>query len=623
MDTLTETYDLTAITADRNLYDQTLQAMRDMAVTNYACRSQSVVVSIGGEGRTMRFSDLLVNLILARPFAHLSVPFEAGFILPTEQGFSSGGVAGHIDRIIQRFEGSDYEALNQAISESIEILADLAGKFNIAAGNSISIYSLVKAAQTNGELAELLTLKLPPNLQFDEIEDFIADSTKRLVEILKTEDTPFRPYLRAGTGINVKQLSQAIMMIGLKPDLIGNVIPFPIEANFLTGLRHVRDYYINAEAARKAQIVNNKNVKESGYLTRKLSLLMVDIELDNDLEDCGTQHYLTCRVEDEKVLRRIVGRRFLAGDGSLQLIEHGDDYLIGYELMLRSPVTCCSQRVCRTCYGENLATLNRDVHAGLFAMLYLTHQLTQMLLSSKHLLQTTSQKIDWPEEFLGRFTVDRNMVTPNNTSSDAIVIDQMDITEAEDGAYRSISRFWITSRSKNRTEVYVPIELVLSRETERLLANFKTSDSEITIPLKAYDAEEAAFQIIMENKEISSSLKGILDLIDSSGHLGLDQIDDIFNKFVSLLNESGIRLQGVHAEMVLRALVRDPEDLQKRPDFNQPEYPPYTVLRVAEAIHNSGSVSVSLAFQEIKRQLSSPSTFKKSESSNLDAVFRG
>jgi len=132
---------------------------------------------------------------------------------------------------------------------------------------------------------------------------------------------------------------------------------------------------------------------------------------------------------------------------------------------------------------------------------------------------------------------------------------------------------------------------------------------------------DVLFKFIMENNELSKPLKNILKLIENKDHLGLTDYNDITNKFMSLIRESGIYLDSVHAELVVSKLIRRSDDLLRKPRFNSEKMNPYTVLRVSAAIQNSKSPAVSLAFERLKGQFLSPIIYKKDGTSILDDVF--
>ena len=114
-------------------------------------------------------------------------------------------------------------------------------------------------------------------------------------------------------------------------------------------------------------------------MTRKLSLLCMNTLLNPDNEDCGSTNYMRINIDNKKILGRLNGR-YAVVDGKEILIKKSNKDLIGKEILLRSPITCCSHdgKVCRKCYGE-LSKINDNIHIGVLGTQFLTEQQTQKI----------------------------------------------------------------------------------------------------------------------------------------------------------------------------------------------------------------------------------------------------
>jgi hypothetical protein len=581
-----------------------------------------VTIKIGENTIETTKANFTINLILLRPFCQFNKTVKEKFLMDTSK-IDSYKLSKHFTKLIKYFSDEDYRELNECIAEIIEELADISGDFNVLSGNTMSLFGLIELANKNKEFNNLLHFEIPKGMQFNEIEDLLKQKTNELNNILCQNENILRNYINSKTGINTKQLSQTILCVGPKPSLDGKIIPIPINTSFIRGLRSIVDFYINATGGRKALITNYKQVKNAGYLTRKLTLLALDSNLDYEEEDCCTNHYIKCFIDSNETIQRLNGRWYRGEDNKLHLINSymNNEKLIGRTLDLRSPITCCSKNICRTCYGDNLAKLNRELHVGILSVVLLTSQLTQMLLSAKHLLQTNSSKIDWPKSFLKYLFVDRNMVLPVTTTGGfSLVIDVENIQEDDETLQKYITEFSIKEQKGKEFKIKSPVNLLLTDSLNELLDYYKRGEN-IVIPFKIFNPDAALFTFTTENNELSASLKNILDLIETSTHLGLTDIHEIYNKFISLLNESNLTIDSVHIEILLRALTRDPYDLTQRPDFSTSKFPEFLVLRVTNAILNSPSVAVRLAFERLKKQITSPEIYSASGESILDELF--
>lgn len=380
---------------------------------------------------------------------------------------------------------------------------------------------------------------------------------------------------------------------------------------------------------RKASIMNFKEVKTSGYVMRKLSLLCMNTVLDVNNKDCGSKNYMKINVTDSKTLNRLHGRYYNNGKEDI-LISRNDKHLIGQDVNLRSSVTCCSEngKICCKCYGE-LSKINNNIHIGILGIEILTSQLTQMMLSAKHLLKANSEVINWQEEFLQFFNVSSNAISLDpaldNLQNYSIRINEENFLESGDSDFsRSIKRFDIITKDKREIHINSEKELYLSEYLDEKLdlnKSIKDDDGNITISLKDFDNEETLFFIEVENNELSKHLHSILNLIDNKDHMDVQNKEEMLQKFHELLNESGIFIDSIHVENIIREILRQPENITKRPDWTT-DNPEYNILRVSDAIMNSDSVIISLAFEKIKKQLYEPATYLKTAPSFLDSLFK-
>lgn len=561
-------------------------------------------------------AQTLVSMCMMLPFNVFGFDAAPAFLFRAEP--SPRNVNKHFNLLIESFKSCDevdINALNDCIAEIIQDISDISSEYNVVRGNSISLFELLKMAEQDPEFDDLLNFDIPDGLQFSEIEQLVDEKVKRFTAILSGSDTVISHFVNCGAAINVKQMGQTFVNVGLKPDLEGRIIPDPINTNFLRGMRGVGDFYTNMVGARKALITNHKQVRKAGYLARKLILLVIDTMLDGSVEDCGSENFIPADVRSQDVLNRISGRYTVDGE---HITEDRTD-LIGTTVKLRTPVTCSHEQVCRKCYGD-LAKVNAELHAGILGVLILTAQLTQRLLSSKHLLQTRSDMIEFSEAFSRLFIVDRAVIQ-SNSEVEKVRIDPELIEEDEESGNFYVVKFDAYSRcdETNKTSwgtLETPVKMFL---TDPLVEKYRESGtSEIVVDPN--DLQDGVFFLSVENNELSASLQAILDLIEKTDHLGNDNVIDIYNVFTELLEESGLTIQSIHIEMILRALTRDVNDLNERPDFATLPFPEHKVLTVKSAILNSPA-SVSMVFEEIKKQFSDPNTYRKKSTSILDPLF--
>lgn len=626
-------------------YNAVFSKYYQMVKKDFDVKDKYIKFDIGNnEVVRMKVAHFLVNLVLWKPFLYFKKPFDKAFLFDAEL-VNAGSLASYMDMVIDEFITEDnHVLLNECKADMMDELGWFSLDFNMIIGNTINLHDRIQLAKRNPKYRELIHRKYDTSMPTDEIERLMKEDTAELLKILEEEENCFRDYIRAKEGVNKDQLTQFEINVGPKPDLKGNVFPMIVNTNFLVdGLQSASDYFIDSSGGRKAAIINFGQVKKAGYTMRKLSLLCMNTLLNFEDKDCGTTNFMSVHIDSKKTLERFNKRYYRKGKKDVRISSKDTD-LIGQIIMIRSSITCASKTICRKCYGD-LAFINRDIHAGILGIEELTSRLTQMMLSAKHLLKTNSETINWTNEFLELFAMDANAVIVNpaldNESRYALIIEESMLSESEDisggsdeeggedefsfdrymekikvriseGGKNGKVRFWETSPDK---------KLFISPFLEEIMKTaVKDDEGTITIPFKDLEFSEPLFFLEIENNELATHLNNILKLIDHNEHLDVENKEEMLQKFIELLNESGIDINSIHIENVIRELIRRQDDITQRPDFGQ-DNPDYRMLRVSDAIMHSNSIIISMSFEKIKKQLYEPETYRKTAPSFLDKLF--
>ena len=144
------------------------------------------------------------------------------------------------------------------------------------------------------------------------------------------------------------------------------------------------------------------------------------------------------------------------------------------------------------------------------------------------------------------------------------------------------------------------------------------------IPLTDISMEEFIFMVEVENEEKSKAAKQIQNLINNKSHEGCDTIETITQKFLDLLIDARLQATSVHAEMIMYKLIRDVNNILKRPDFRRVIMKgDYNILSLTTALKHDPSITISMSTPFLKYQLvGSDTTFEKRGVSDLDWMFR-
>lgn len=621
-------FDIDSLAASEDLFIRAKESLQNEIITDFSSRKLNATLILNGEKYSMSRGKVLINLMLLEFFVERGISIEKEDLYFADV-FNAETIKDYTNHYLTRFAGTnnnDFDAFRKSVADVLNRLSDISGQLNVLAGNTISLADFVELIATNETARHLFRPEIPYGLQFNEIESLFSELGDKLMKFFtEHKNSELYPYCASGTGINKKQFTQMVGFVGLKPDMHGGVIPVVNTDNFLYGLTSLQNYYINCMGTRKALCTNFTYVRKSGYLTRKLSLAMVDVQVNPDYLDCGTEHFVLYRIENKKKLNSIIGRHYYDVDeggakinDELKTITPFDIHLIGKTIGLRSPITCKKENgICATCYGRALAEKNRHINCGLNAVYLITDILTQRLLSAKHLLSTNTSKINFGEDFMDAFTVNLDKIYFNDLTDSIIEFEcptSDDYDESMD-AYL-IPKIWIVDPDSKRSVEYIPpVDLYLNPKV-----NLDHDENEkITVSSRSFG--DYVFEYVVKNNELTKSLENIISLIESASHLGITDYSEFVNTFDDLLIENGMGgIRSVHAELISSILIRNAETNEPL-DFTKSMIDEYKIIRVSKAVMN-GPLSKSLAFERLNDQFSDLSTYEKDEKSYFDYLYK-
>jgi hypothetical protein len=246
-------FNFTNIFSKYEEYEYAKNDLKNLILQDYSARKNPAKIQIGAQIIDATLGRVLINLLIMKPFVEKDVVLTEDFIF----GFTSvtaNNLNKYFNNIITKGKTVvDFDDLRKTIAETINEMSDLSGELNMLAGNSISFHDFVRLYVEDPEAKEIFNYKLKENMQFDEIEDEFLKLGHTIKKFfLDRPNTELYPFMTADTGINKKQLTQAIGFVGLKPDIDGSIIAHAIDENYLTGLKTIQNYFINAKGTRKA-----------------------------------------------------------------------------------------------------------------------------------------------------------------------------------------------------------------------------------------------------------------------------------------------------------------------------------------------------------------------------------
>lgn len=498
----------------------------------------------------------------------------------------------------------------------------------------------------------------------EQVKDVGMDYTNKAIHYIKNSkqyigyDHGLAASFKASEAINPRQFKEAEINIGTKPNGSGGIYPYIIDKNFANGgVNDKLSYFIESSSARTAQILSKMNVGDSGEFARILGLNNTDTIICPDPSaECLSKNFIKFEVKTDKHLSMIKNRYYrFSPTGMEYVVDTRDTSLIGKTVYLRSPMTCShntkGKGICRRCYGDLYYT-NSDINIGKIAAELLSAQLTQTLLSAKHLLETRIKAIEWNQEFDDYFDIDLNaikltdlgdevnykkytlIIDPDNVSlvseeEDAITFEDEDGNEVclqddDIGVYNEyITYFYIKTPNGDMIKFSSSTQdnLYISTILNNIIRKKASPDGGmVNIPLSTIMDDTILFYIKINNNEISKTMDDIINVINKSAITENMTKDEALQTIVDLVIDGHLTIDAVHLEVILSNQIVDPTDSLKRPNWDIIN-PPYQMFTLKHALTNNNSVIVSLLYSDLHKTLYSPLTFSKTAPSFFDLFF--
>ena len=549
--------------------------------------------------------------------------------------------------------GIPFERSSELLKTVIERYQEASIEFAITSNSSIMTLESVflKDYNESEKIRELNNTKIPQTLQTADVEDLLRKKTSELILELGRTKNPVWYVSKAGNHIKQKQVQELFISYGQIPDVSGNVIPYTMQGNgFATGYVDPTTYYIAATGARLSAIMNKAHMGEAGYLSRNLILASRTMTLSKTMFDCGTKHLLPLTVTDSTFLHRLENKWYCEHLGEPLKLVHYEDckHLIGKKIWIRSLITCAGgDEVCHVCYGRDSHLVMNMPGMAIFNTEVYSEPVSQNILSTKHLLFTAANKITFSESFNKYFKFNAGDVYliekedwPEGIPMDhlsvrieegnMVPINKHDMIEYNTFGNNVESPFFVYN---SKTKEYDKIEIInyesmfidaTSMKSFKLVTDKKQDGRryyEIPLDVLSSELEGRLLSIDIKNNGLTDNLYTIMNLLnkDASKYTDYGQLAQDF--FETLIN-AGIRCRHVQAEVILNRLIRDANDIYKRPDFRKFENPDYKILTLNQALLNTKAPTVSFSYQELKRQILGDALYtEKDGSSYLDPLY--
>lgn len=550
--------------------------------------------------------------------------------------------------------GIPFERSSELLKTVIERYQEASIEFAMIDGSSIMTYESIflNDYRKSEKIRELNNMQIPQTLQTADVEELLRQKTAELISELGVTKNPIWYVSKAGNHIKPKQVQELFLSYGQIPDVTGNVIPYTMQGNgFSTGYVDPTTYYVAATGARLSAIMNKAHMGEAGYLSRNLILSSRTLTLSKTVFDCGTKHLLPLKVTDSTFLHRLENKWYKEHEeDELKLIHYEDcKHLIGKTILVRSLLTCaCGDEVCHVCYGRDSHLVMNMPGMAIFNTEVYSEPVSQNILSTKHLLFTAANKITFSKSFDKYFKYnagdiyikdadefDEGIPTDHLTirieEGNVVPVNEQDMAEYNTFGNNIESPFFVYD---SKTKQYDKIEIInyesmfidaTSMKYFKTVAEKKSEGGkryyEIPMDVLSTELEGRLMSIDIKNNGLTDNLYMIMNLLNKDASK-YEDYSVLAQDFFETLISAGIRCRHVQAEVILNRLIRDANNIYKRPNFLDFKKPEYKILTLNQALLNTEAPTIGFSYQELKRQILSDALYEeKNGSSYVDPLY--
>lgn len=535
---------------------------------------------------------------------------------------------------------------NQTIDIPLGKFRDLR-QFQLYLANTLNLEDTIDLMNKYPEFNETVHFNVD-GIPLEDVKDKGMEATNKQIEYIKNSDHCLRDSFRTGEAISPKQYKEVAVNIGSKPDGLGSVFPHPIKHSFMNGgLQTAEEITVESSVGRQAQNLQKNNVGQSGAFARLLELNNQDTYLHKDPNYvCNSKNFEEIVIENETILKMFDLRYYRENPNGIEKLLEAkkDKHLIGKKLYFRSPMCCDSAAkghgVCYRCYGD-LAYANQEVNTGQIAAEGLSSIYTQILLSAKHLLESSIIKMEWNPEFYQMINVTFNTI---GLKSDFMfrgykLMIEEDV-KSEEAIDEITYNYYINSftiitpdgesirmHTLDSDNIYFVPEFfdMYSARLDQLQKynednNIDVPDTSVIFDVAELMDLDSLFIIEIKNNELSRTMDQIKKLIDNKTIISKYDRNSILEAFIKTNISGRITLNSVHFEILLMNQIRAADDMLDMPDWSLPNAD-YQILPLSAALSNNRSITVALESSKVKNILLNPRNGKITKPSISDLYF--
>lgn len=392
-----------------------------------------------------------------------------------------------------------------------------------------------------------------------------------------------------------KQVEELYIHLGLTPDG-RNIVNIVMDGNgFNDGYKDPEAIYAAAIMARVPDLLNTEYMGVVGYFARNLWILTYGT-ISPKVTDCGSKNPIPI-VIDEAALKMFEGRYYFTEKHGtrLRMLHSTDKHLLGKQLWFRSPCTCnLNNDVCHVCYG-NAALRVKDFNGGFICTTqFMTGPINQNVLSAKHILKANTELIVFTQNLEEYFDIDSGQLTVKED------VKKFDIFIREDYMDDITEKFEMFI-GKNMEPItitnYANINISKNAISK---AKLVTIDDVNYYRVNSSKVDDDLCTLTPINKMMTEKYLKMMHLLDNN-IVKYDNVSDVVTELYHLM-EGTIPLLSTHGEIIISCLLRNRDNVMKRPNWlNYDE--PYQMVRVKTALSNTDSFTEAVASEQTNHHL--------------------
>ena len=224
----------------------------------------------------------------------------------------------------------------------------------------------------------------------------------RIIKEGKHKDNIMSLVYQSGM-VNINQLRQLFGSRGFLTEINSKIFKQPMVNSFTLGFKNMYEALIESRAGAKALYMSTNAIRKSEQHAREFQLATMPVE-EIVYTDCGNRDYIEFYVRPKEVdengkviwngdLQNLIGSKYMNERGEWETITPNHKFLEGKTIKLRSILHCKlrnKKQICSACYGDLVYGLFKHSNLGHINVTNITRDISQSLLSTKHLLKSAS-----------------------------------------------------------------------------------------------------------------------------------------------------------------------------------------------------------------------------------------